>query len=618
MAQDRLSASQNLPPSDVEKIKLESNYLRGTIPESLENRITGSVSEMDDRLLKFHGTYQQDNRDLRLERERQKLEPSYQFMVRVRAPGGIVTPGQYLVLDDLARRYAGGTLRLTTRQSFQFHGVLKWNLKRTIREVNEALLTTLAACGDVNRNVMCNPNPHQSEVHGEVYEWAKRLSEHLMPRTKAYYEIWLDEEKVVDSRDEDSVKNPRIPAPGAGSLERKGSGYSEDETEPIYGPTYLPRKFKIGIAVPPSNDVDVFSQDLGFIAIVENGKLAGFNVAVGGGMGMTYGDPLTYPQLARVIGFHRPEQILEVAEKVVTIQRDYGNRAIRKYARLKYTIDDRGVEWFREELNRRLGWRLEEPRPFKFEHNGDRYGWVKGSNGKWHLTLFIQNGRIRDWDDYPLMTGLREIAKVHTGDFRLTPNQNLIIGNVSPRNKRKIEALAEKYGLTDGQRHSALRRNSIACVALPTCGLAMADAERYLPKLLDQLEVLLDEAGLREEEIVIRMSGCPNGCARPALAEIAFTGKAPGKYNLYLGGSFEGDRLNVLYKENIGETEILETLAPIFRRYAAERQPGERFGDFVIRAGYVREVRDGRDLHAAGQEALAAFAASVGSRQQLP
>ncbi len=600
MAQERLEASRNLPPSDVEEIKLRSNYLRGTITESLEDRITGSMNEDDNRLMKFHGSYQQDDRDLRNERERQKLEPAYQFMVRVRAPGGIVTPAQWLVLDDLANRYGNGTLRLTTRQSFQFHGILKWNLKQTIREVNEALLTTLAACGDVNRNVMCNPNPYQSDIHEEVYAWAKRLSDHLAPRTTAYHEIWLDGEKVLDSRD--GGGRPEIAAAaesgrGAVAVAEKTAADGGDEVEPIYGPTYLPRKFKIGIAVPPSNDVDVFSQDLGFIAIVGDGRLQGFNVAVGGGMGMTYGDPLTYPQLARVIGFCPPERLLDVAEKVVTIQRDYGNRKIRKYARLKYTIDDRGIDWFKDELHRRLGWELEEARPFRFEHTGDRYGWVKGSNGKWHFTLFIQSGRIRDWDDYPLMTGLREIAKVHTGDFRLTPNQNLIIGNVSGRNKRKIEALIERYGLTDGKRHSALRRNSIACVALPTCGLAMADAERYLPKLLDKIETLLDEVGLREEEIVIRMSGCPNGCARPALAEIAFTGKAPGRYNLYLGGSFTGERLNKLHKENIGEEEILATLGPIFRRYAQERLPGERFGDFVIRAGYVPAVHDGRQFH---------------------
>ncbi len=573
MSDNNLLSPNSAPHSDVEDIKRRSDYLRGTLAETLEDRITGSIPEDDNRLMKFHGSYMQDDRDLRNERKRQKLEPAYQFMLRVRAAGGVVTPDQWLMMDRIAQEYANGTIRLTTRQSFQLHGVLKWNMKKTIQEVNEALLSTLAACGDVNRNVMCNPNPYQSDVHEEVYEWARKVSDHLDPRTRAYHEIWLDEEKVFDSRDKDV------------------------EQEPIYGPVYLPRKFKIGIAVPPSNDVDVFSQDLGFIAIVENGRLQGFNVAVGGGMGMTHGDPKTYPQLGRVIGFATPEQIVDVAEKTVMIQRDYGDRSVRKHARFKYTIDDRGLDWFVGELHARLGWKLADARSYHFDHNGDRYGWVKGSNGKWHFTLFIQNGRIKDEENYELMTGLREIAKVHTGDFRLTPNQNLVIGSVTSAKKKKIEDLIKTYGLTDGAHYSALRRNSMACVSLPTCGLAMAESERYLPSLLDKLELNLDEAGLRDEEIVIRMTGCPNGCARPALAEISFIGKAPGKYNMYLGGGFSGNRLGKLYRENIGETEILETLRPMFIRYAKERDAGEHFGDFVIRAGYVKEVRSGLDFH---------------------
>ncbi|REJ15392.1 MAG: sulfite reductase [Paenibacillaceae bacterium] len=560
------------PHSDVEDIKKRSNYLRGTLAETFEDRITGSIPEDDNRLLKFHGSYMQDDRDLRNERAKQKLEPAYQFMVRVRAAGGIVTPQQWLVMDELARKYGNGTIRLTTRQSFQLHGVIKWNMKKLIREVNDALLSTLAACGDVNRNVMCNPNPYQSEVHAEVYEWAKKISSHLDPRTRAYHEIWLGEEKVYDSRD------------GA-------------EEEPIYGPVYLPRKFKIGIAIPPSNDVDVFSQDLGFIAIHEDGKLLGFNVVVGGGMGMTHGDPATYPQVGKVIGFTVPERVVDVAEKVVTIQRDYGDRAVRKHARFKYTIDDRGLDWLIGELHKRLGWELEPARPYHFEHNGDRYGWVKGVGGRWHFTLFIQNGRVKDDDDYKLMTALREIAKVHTGDFRLTPNQNLIIGSVTSQKKKKIEEIIAAYGITDGKNYSALRRNSMACVALPTCGLAMAESERYLPTLLDKIEPILEEAGLKDEDIVIRMTGCPNGCARPALAELAFIGKAVGKYNMYLGGGFAGQRLNKLYRENIGEEEILRELRPILFHYAKERREGERFGDFCIRAGYVKEVKDGRDFH---------------------
>ncbi|WP_026683432.1 assimilatory sulfite reductase (NADPH) hemoprotein subunit [Heyndrickxia coagulans] len=562
-------ADKKLDP--LETIKEKSRFLRGTIAEGLKDPLTGAISEDDNKLLKFHGSYQQDDRDIRNERRKKKLEPAYQFMVRVRIPGGVATPEQWLVMDELAQKYGNGTLRMTTRQTFQMHGILKWNLKQAIREMNDALMTTLAACGDVNRNVMCNPNPYQSDVHAEVYEWAKKTSDHLLPRTSAYHEIWLEDEKIIDTKE-------------------------QEDSEPLYGPAYLPRKFKIGFAVPPSNDVDIFSQDLGFIAILNEGKLEGFNVAVGGGMGMTHGDPKTYPQLARIIGFCTPNQVIEVAEKVVSIQRDYGNRSNRKNARFKYTIDARGLDWIKAELNERLGWDLGEARPFHFDHNGDRYGWIQG-DGKWHLTLFVQSGRIKDFDGYPLMTGLREIAKIHQGEFRLTPNQNVIISNVTEEMKGKIDELVEKYHLTDGKHASALRRNSMSCVAFPTCGLAMAEAERYLPELLGKIEEILDEAGLREEEIVIRMSGCPNGCSRPALAEIAFIGKGPGKYNLYLGGSFTGDRLACLYKENIGEEEILASLRSVLLQYAKERQEGEHFGDFVIRAGIVEAIRDGRDFH---------------------
>lgn len=574
MSENNLLSPNSAPHSDVEDIKIRSNYLRGRLAEVLEDRITASIPEDENRLMKFHGSYMQDDRDLRNERNKQKLEPAYQFMLRVRAPGGVVTPNQWLMMDRVARAYSSGTIRLTTRQSVQLHGILKWNMKKTIQEIHESMLTTLAACGDVNRNVMCNPNPDQSEIHGAVYDWACRLSEHLEPRTKAYHEIWLDGEKVVDSQD------------------------NQEEQEPIYGKVYLPRKFKIGLAVPPSNDIDVFSQDLGLIAIVEDGQLKGFNVAVGGGMGMTHGDAKTYPQLGQVIGFCTPEQVIDVAEKTVTIQRDYGDRSVRKHARFKYTIDDRGIDWFVDELTRRLGWKLEEAKPYYFEHHGDRYGWVKGTGGKWHYTLFIQNGRIKDEDDYPLMTGLREIAQVHTGDFRLTGNQNLIIANVTTAKKKKIEELIAKHGINDGLRFSALRRNSMACVALPTCGLAMAESERYMPTLIEKIDLLLEENGLLNEEIVIRMTGCPNGCARPALAELAFIGKAPGKYNMYLGGGFAGERLNKLYKENIGEAEILDSLRTILAHYTKERRDGEHFGDFTIRAGYVKEVRSGLDFHA--------------------
>lgn len=562
------------PPSDVERIKDESNYLRGTLGETMLDRISSGISEDDNRLMKFHGSYLQDDRDLRNERQKQKLEPAYQFMLRVRTPGGVSTPEQWLVMDDLAQKYGNGTLKLTTRQAFQMHGILKWNMKKTIQEIHASLLDTIAACGDVNRNVMCNPNPYQSEVHAEVFEWSKKLSDYLLPRTRAYHELWLDEEKVIST--------PEV----------------EEEVEPMYGPLYLPRKFKIGVAVPPSNDIDVYSQDLGFIAILEDEKLVGFNVAIGGGMGMTHGDKTTYPQLAKVIGFCRPDQILEVAEKVITIQRDYGNRSVRKNARFKYTVDRLGLETVKEELENRLGWSLDEAKSYHFDHNGDRYGWEKGVKGKWHFTLFVQGGRIADFEDYKLMTGLREIAKVHSGDFRLTANQNLIIANISTQKKKQISDLIEQYGLTDGKHYSALRRSSLACVSLPTCGLAMAEAERYLPVLLEKIEAIVDENGLRDKEITIRMTGCPNGCARPALGEIAFIGKAPGKYNMYLGAAFDGSRLSKMYRENISEEEILNELRVLLPRYAKEREEGEHFGDFVIRAGVIEAVTDGTNFHA--------------------
>ncbi|OYV17697.1 MAG: sulfite reductase (NADPH) hemoprotein beta-component [Methylococcaceae bacterium NSM2-1] len=555
---------------EVERIKDASNYLRGTLVKSLQDPLTGALAEDDTQLSKYHGIYQQDDRDLRDERRRQKLEPHYQFLVRIRVPGGVCTPSQWLEVDRIANTWCNHTIRLTTRQAFQLHGIVKRDLKKTIAEINGALLDTIAACGDVNRNVMCNPNPYQSRLHEEVHEYARRINEHLTPRTTAYHEIWLDEELLSSSR--------------------------QDE-EPIYGKHYLPRKFKIALAIPPSNDVDLFANDLGFIAIAEDDRLAGFNVTVGGGLSMTHGEENTYPRLADVIGYCPKNKTLQVAEEIVKIQRDFGDRTNRKHARFKYTIDDRGVDWLKFELNKRLGWSIEPPRPFTFEHSGDRYGWVEGTDDTWHHTLFIQNGRILDTEEYPMMTGLRDIAKVHDGDFRLTANQNLIIGRVSPKKKPVIDALLKKYQLADFRQQTGLRLNAMACVAFPTCGLAMAESERYLPSLLDKLDVVIKEAGLENDPILIRMTGCPNGCARSSLGEIGFIGKAPGKYNLYLGAGFYGQRLNKLYRENINEEQILAELTPILNRYAHEREPGERFGDFVIKTGYVKEVLAGKDFH---------------------
>ncbi len=553
-----------------EGIKTRSNYLRGTIAEGLADLSTGSMVEDDQQLLKFHGTYQQDDRDIRANRRKHKLEKAYSFMIRIRVPGGVATPEQWLATDRLATQFANGTIKLTTRQAFQFHGIIKTNLKRTIAEINQAAMDTIAACGDVNRNVMCNPNPYLSEIHAQALQAARDISTHLTPATRAYHEIWLDGEKIETT---------------------------EEEIEPIYGKTYLPRKFKITIAVPPSNDVDIYANCLSFIAIVEDGKLLGYNVAVGGGMGSTHGNDATYPRIADVIGFCTPEQVVDVAEKVVLVQRDFGDRTDRKHSRFKYTVDDHGPDWILAKLNEYLGYELGPVRDFKFEDNGDRYGWVEDANGNSHLTLYIAGGRVLDTPAYPMRTGLREIARIHDGDFRLTANQNLIIANVSPKKRPEIEKLLEEYGIKDSHLKSALRLNALACVALPTCGLALAEAERFLPDLITELEDSLEENGLRHDAITIRMTGCPNGCARPFIAEIGFVGRGPDRYNVYLGGGFAGQRLSKLYREDIPSAGIKPLLAPIFSRYAKEREDGERFGDFCIRANYVAATVQGGDFH---------------------
>ena len=557
----------------VEDIKQSSARLRGTLLESLANQVTGALAEDDQTLIKYHGSYQQDDRDIRDERRRQKLEPDYSFMIRTRTPGGVVTPQQWLKLDAIATTFAERGLRITTRQAFQFHGVIKTRLKPTMQAINAALIDTLAACGDVNRNVVVAANPLLSPLHATVHEHAAALSERLLPNTRAYYEIWLDEEKVA------------------------GSG---EEAEPIYGEVYLPRKFKIAFAVPPTNDADVFANDLGFIAIVEGEQLVGYNVTVGGGMGATHGDAETYPRLANVIGFIAPGQVQEVAIAVITAQRDFGNRAVRKRARLKYTIDDRGLDWFKDEVQRRAGFPLGSARPFSFDHNGDRFGWSEGHDGRWHLTLRIPAGRIVDNDEVQHLTGLREIAKVHEGEFRLTPNQNLVIAGVPGGQRERIDALVREYALDAHARASGLRLNALACVALPTCGLAMAEAERYLPDLLDKTEVLLDRHGLRDAPIHLRISGCPNGCSRPYLGEIALVGKAPGRYNLMLGADHRGQRLNALHRENIDEAAILSELDALFARYANERMTNQHFGDFLIAASIIaipeKDVRNAIQL----------------------
>jgi len=556
--------------SDVEKIKAASRHLRGTLADGLVDPLTGAIAEADTQLSKFHGIYQQDDRDIRNERKRQKLEPAYSFMIRARIPGGLVTPAQWLAMDRIANEYANESIRLTTRQAIQFHGVIKRELKETIAAINHSTLDTIAACGDVNRNVMSPSLPALSSVHRQVQGHAESLSQRLMPASRAYHEIWLNGEKIESS---------------------------QAEIEPIYGDTYLPRKFKAAFVVPPQNDVDVFSQDLGFITIVEDGQIGGFNVTVGGGMGMTHGDTATYPRLGDVLGFCRPEDVLAVAEAVVTTQRDFGDRSNRKHARLKYTIDDRGVEWFRSEVEMRSGVVFEEPRDFSFVGNGDVYGWQQDDVGAWHYTLFVQNGRVTDSGERRLLSGLRAIGETVRCEIRLTPNQNLIISKIAARDKSVLSELLADYGIENSAQATPLRLNSMACVAFPTCGLAMAESERYLPTLVDKLEAALKRCGLQDDAITIRMTGCANGCARPYIAEIGLVGKGPGRYSLFLGAGFAGDRLGSKFLDNADEQEIIGALLPLFERYAADRRQHEHFGDFLVRNGVVPDVQAGRNIH---------------------
>ena len=546
-------------PSPVEKIKAASRGLRGTLAASLADRTSGGLADDDTQLLRLHGSYQQDDRDGREQRRLQKQEPLWRFMVRLRLPGGVCTPAQWLAIDDLACRYAGASLRLTTRQTFQFHGIAKDDLKTTMGALNAALIDTIATCGDVNRNVIASSNAVESPAHASAADWARRLSEHLLPKTRAYHEIWLDGEKLAGT----------------------------PEAEPVYGPTYLPRKFKVAIAVPPSNDVDVFAHDLGFIAIVAAGRLTGFNLTVGGGLGATHGDASTHPRLADVAGFLPPEALLAVAEAVVTTQRDFGDRSNRKHARLKYTIEDRGLAWFVAEIERRSGVTLGPARPFAFTSNGDRFGWQQGYDGRWSRTLRIPAGRIADRFGQPWLSGLREIARLHQGDYRLTANQNVTIAGVATQARAALDDLIGRYRLDAAELGTPLRRDALACVALPTCPLAMAEAERYLPQLLGRVESLLEAHGLEGVPLSLRITGCPNGCARPYLAEIGLIGKAPGRYNLHLGGDARGQRLNVLYRENADEPQILGELDALFLAYAAERHAAERFGDFLWRSGRI-------------------------------
>lgn len=559
-------------PSKTEHIKEASDFLRGTIREGLVHVETGAISDDDTQLIKFHGSYMQDDRDVRGERGKKKLDKAYSFMVRLRIAGGLVTSSQWRQLDDIAVTYGNNTLRITTRATFQFHGIIKSNLKRAMQAIYASGLDSIAACGDVTRGVMSIANPYLSKAHREAYELAKRTSMHFLPKTEAYSDIWLNGE--------------RIP----------GKETTAPEKETIYGQTYLPRKFKFVFAVPPDNDVDVFAHDCGFIAIVENGEIVGWNVTAGGGMGMTHGVAETFPRLGDVLGYCSNERAIEVAEAILTIQRDWGNRSNRARARLKYTIEDHGLENFKAEINKRLGYDLAPARPYTFTRNGDHIGWRQGEDKKWHLTLYVESGRIKDVPSHRLRSAMRAIADLDVCDFVMTANQNLILANISARNKAKVEKVLADHGVAP-KSLSGARRNSIACVALPTCALALAESERYLPHFLTKFESILDKAGLKDEEIVVRMTGCPNGCGRPYLGEIGFVGRSPGLYNLYLGAAFDGARMNKLYAQDVDEEKALKLLEPIVQHYAKDREKGEHFGDFTIRAGYVKPTLVSNQFH---------------------
>ncbi|OAA33626.1 sulfite reductase beta subunit [Moelleriella libera RCEF 2490] len=564
------------PPITNEDIKVASNYLRGTIVEGLRDASTGAISASDQQLTKFHGTYMQDDRDVRDERKAQGLEPAYSFMIRCRLPGGVATPRQWIQMDDISTALGNETMKLTTRQTFQFHGVVKGKLKPAMQAINRALMTTIAACGDVNRNVMCSSLPTQSQYHKQVHACSQKISDHLLPSTTAYHEIWLTE---------DDNKKTQI------------AGDAVQDFEPLYGPTYLPRKFKITIAIPPHNDTDVYAHDIGLIAIKgQDGNLAGFNVLAGGGMGATHNNQKTYPQTGRIMGYCQAEVVHIACEKIMLVQRDHGDRKNRKHARLKYTIDDMGVDVFRSKVEELWGQSFEKERPFDFKSNIDTFGWQKDETGMNHFTFFIENGRIEDTPDFQMKTGLREIARVHKGEFRLTGNQHLILSNVNDEDLPAVKSLMKDYKL-DNIQFSGLRLSSSACVAFPTCGLAMAESERYLPMLISKLETCLEESGLRQDSIVMRMTGCPNGCARPWLAEVAFVGKAYGAYNMYLGGGYHGQRLNKLYRSSIKEEEILSIMKPLLKQYALEREEDEKFGDFCVRAGIIKATTDGQNFH---------------------
>jgi len=551
-----MSADAPVKLTHNEEIKAAIPTLAGTIAATLADGTADHFSEDDNQFLKFHGSYQQDDRDLR------KTGKKYIMMIRSRVPGGVMSASQYAVFDTLASKYGNNTLRVTTRQTIQFHGVVKSNLRAVVKGINECLLSTLAACGDVNRNVLAPVTPAYTKAREQVFADTNKVAMALTPKTKAYHSIWIDGQQLDLNADE----NTKF-------------------MDPLYGQTYLPRKFKVAFAIPPVNDLDIFTNCLGFIAIVENDELVGYNVCVGGGMGRSHGNEATYPRMADVIGFITPDKVVDVAKAVLTIHRDFGDRTDRKHARLKYVIAERGAEWARAEVEKRAATTLAPAKPYQFTTTSDLLGWRKAVDGSWFFGLFVDTGRIKDAGGYKLKTALRHVADAFQKvEFRLSANQNLILANVSEEDKHPINMLLAAYGVKTEKQATPLHAASMACPALPTCGLALAESERMLPGFIDRIEKLLAEVGLAGEEIIIRSTGCPNGCARPYMAEIAFVGKAPGRYQVWLGGDVAGTRLNRIWKDILKEPDLETEFRPVFERFAKERNAGERFGDWSQRA----------------------------------
>jgi len=546
--------------SPVERIKKASHGLRGTLKESLHDEHTGAIREDDQSLIKFHGMYMQDDRDRREERAAKKLERLYSFMIRLRLPGGLLKPKEWVALHHVAGEHTTGVIKITTRQTVQLHGILKSHIKPTIGGFDKMKLDSIAACGDVNRNVTCSAHPKYSPVFEEVFKYADKISHELLPKTRAYYEIWLDEEKLAEVNEED----------------------------PLYENRYLPRKFKIAIAIPPYNDVDVYTNDVGIIAVIEKDKLVGFNIAAGGGLGTTHGNPDTYPRIGSMFGFVKTEDMLKVVYEIATVQRDNGNRSDRKLSRLKYTMDRMGVDAFKAEVEKRAGVVFEPARKADLIYRNDEYGWHKNHEGLWYYTAFVESGRVLDDEQVQLKQAFLEIAQLEKANFRFTCNQNIIVADIKEEDKEIVESILTKYGvIANTDKASPVRRNALACVAFNTCPLALAEAQRYLPSLITKIETLLDKHKLQQEGISIRMTGCPNGCARPYISEIGFVGTGYGKYNVHLGSDAIGTRLNKMYKENLDETEILTELDGLLENFSKNRKKKEAFGDFIVRQGIV-------------------------------